>query len=166
MRTLAEREQLKDEKKMIEILQDSGHGALGFKASGEITKEDLEGVDPRIQREIGEAHGNPIGLLIDLTDAKGIGWAAYWEQLRFLHKYGGPIARVAILGAHTFEQLLADLARSTVIMQADVRYFYANESAHAWHWVKTSKFADEIPVRQVIPPGHLMSGYTPEYTGL
>lgn len=151
---------------MIEILQDSGHGALGFKASGKITTEDLEAIDPRIQHEITEAHGKPIGLLIDMTAVDGIGWSAYWEQLRFLHKYGGPIARVAIIGAHIFEELLADLARSTVIMQADIRYFYANESAHAWHWVKTSKFADEIPVRTVLPKGALMEGYTPEYTGL
>lgn len=151
---------------MIEILQDSGHGALGFKGSEKISTEDLLAIEPRIEREIAAAHGNPIGLLIDLTAVDSIGWAAYWEELRFLHKFGGPIARVAIIGARTWEELLADLTRSTVLMQADIRYFFANESAHAWHWVKTSKFADQIPVRQVIPPGHLMSGYTPEYTGL
>jgi hypothetical protein len=44
--------------------------------------------------------------------------------------------------------------------------FQPSEAIHAWHWVKTAKFAEDVPVRELLPPGHLMSGYDPEYTEL
>jgi hypothetical protein len=52
----------------------------------------------------------------------------------------------------------------SVLMQADIRYFQPNEIMHAWHWVKTAKYAEDLPVRTMLPPGHLMKGYNPEYT--
>jgi hypothetical protein len=150
---------------MIQRLKDTGD-ELGFKASGEITKEDVQAIEPQIEVALNKAHKKPIGMLLDLTEVKDAEWKARWEELRFLHKYGGRIARVAIIGARAWEQLMADIAGATVLMQADIRYFHPQEIAHAWHWVKTAKFADEVPVRQLLPPGHLMSGYNPEYTGL
>jgi len=93
-------------------------------------------------------------------------WKARWEELRFLSKFGGPIARVAIVGERKREKLAGEVIGATVLMQADIRYFQPSEIAHAWHWVKTAKYADDLPVRTMLPPGHVMSGYTPEYTDL
>ena len=73
---------------------------------------------------------------------------------------------VAVIGARKWEALMADLAGATVLMQADIRYFQPSEISHAWHWVHTAKFADEVPVRMLVPPGHLMSGYAPEYVDI
>ena len=150
---------------MIERLKNTGD-ELGFKASGEITKEEVQAIEPQIEVALDKAHKHPIGLLLDLTELRDAEWKARWEELRFLHKYGGRIARVAVIGARTWEQLMADIAGATVLMQADIRYFHPQEITHAWHWVKTAKFADDVPVRQLLPSGHLMSGYNPEYTGL
>jgi hypothetical protein len=150
---------------MIERLHSAGD-ELGIKASGEITADDVKHIEPQIEIALKDAHKHPIGMLLDLTAMKDSEWKARWEELRFLHKYGGRIARVAIIGARTWEQLMGDIAGATVLMQADIRYFHPQEIMHAWHWVKTAKFADEVPVRQLLPPGHLMSGYDPEYTGL
>ena len=83
-----------------------------------------------------------------------------------MSKYGGPIARVAVVGARKWEELAGDVIGATVLMQADIRYFQPAELPHAWHWVKTAKYADDLPVRTMLPPGHIMSGYRPEYTGL
>ena len=110
--------------------------------------------------------GRPIGILLDLTALQDVEWKARWEEFRFLKKFGGPIARVAVIGARTWEALMGDLAGATVLMQADIRYFQPSEIIHAWHWVHTAKFADEVPVRQLVPPGHLMSGYNPEYADI
>jgi len=93
-------------------------------------------------------------------------WKARWEELRFLSKFGGPIARVAIVGERKWEKLAGEVIGATVLMQADIRYFQPSEIAHAWHWVKTAKYADDLPVRTMLPPGHVMSGYTPEHTDL
>jgi hypothetical protein len=53
---------------------------------------------------------------------------------------------------------------ATVLMQADIRYFHPSEIMHAWRWVKTAKYAENLPVRAMLPPQHLMSGHNPEYT--
>ncbi|HKS73481.1 MAG TPA: STAS/SEC14 domain-containing protein [Terriglobales bacterium] len=151
---------------MIEVVREAGGSGLGFKAVGEITPDDVKKIEPEIEREIAESRKRPIGLLIDLTALKDVEWKARWEELRFLRKFGGPIARVAIIGARTWEQLMGDLAEATVLMQADIRYFQPNELMHAWHWIKTAKYAEDLPVRRVLPPGHLMSGYSPQYTDL
>ena len=52
-----------------------------------------------MERQIAENRKHPIGILIDLTELKDIEWKARWEELRFLSKYGGPISRVAVVGA-------------------------------------------------------------------
>jgi hypothetical protein len=150
---------------MIKRLHDGGSG-LGFRAVGAITADDVKSIEPQIQREIAESRKKPVGILLDLTSLKDVEWKARWEELRFLAKYGGPIARVAIIGARKWEEVLGDIVGATVLMQADIRYFQPSEVFHAWHWVKTSKFAEDVPVRTLLPPGRVMSGYTPEYDGL
>jgi hypothetical protein len=150
---------------MIKRLHDGGSG-LGFRAVGAITADDVKSIEPQIQREIAESRKNPVGILLDLTSVKDVEWKARWEELRFLANYGGPIARVAIIGARKWEEVLSDVVGATVLMQADVPYFQPSEVLHAWQWVKTSKFAEDVPVRTLLPPGHVMSGYTPEYDGL
>jgi len=148
---------------MIERLKSGG---LGFKATAAITTEDVKSVESQIQAEISNHHKHPIGILIDLSDVKEVEWKARWEELRFLSKYGGAIARVAVIGARKWEELMGDIADATVLMQADIRYFNPSEITHAWHWVKTARYAEDLPVRPMLPPGHLMSGYQPEYTDL
>jgi hypothetical protein len=150
---------------MIKRISDAGSG-FGLEAAREITAEDIEVIEPQIRHEIAASHKHPIGILLDLSSVIDVEWKARWEELRFLHKYGGPIARVAVIGARKWEEVMEEVARATVLMQADIRYFLPSEIGHAWHWVKTSKFAEDLPVRPLLPPGHLMSGYCPEYTDL
>src|ERR1700751_3944150 len=148
---------------MIERIKEAGGTGFGFKASAEITVEDIKAIEPQIQHEIAGSHKRPIGILLDLTELKDVDWKARWEELRFLHKFGGPIARVAVIGARKWEELMGEIAGATVLMQAHIRYFQPSEVMHAWHWIRTAKYAEDLPVRQMLPPGHLMSGYTPEY---
>jgi hypothetical protein len=147
---------------MIERLHEGGSG-LGFKAVGAITADDLKAIEPQIEQAIAQSRKHPIGILVDLSGLKDVEWKARWEELRFLSKYGGPIARVAVIGARKWEELMGDVVGATVLMQADIRYFQPPEVPHAWHWVKTAKYAEDLPVRTMLPPGHMMSGYTPEY---
>jgi hypothetical protein len=148
---------------MIERLPSPGGNGLGFKASGALTADDVKTAETQIELAISNSHKKPIGILLDLTALQDVEWKARWEEFRFLKKFGGPIARVAVIGARTWDALMADLAGATVLMQADIRYFQPAEIIHAWHWIHTAKFAVEVPVRQLVSPGHLMSGYHPEY---
>jgi SpoIIAA-like len=87
---------------MIERLKDGGNG-IGFEAVGSITADDVKSAEPQIERAIAEGRKHPIGILIDLTGLKDVEWKARWEELRFLSKYGRPIARVAVVGARKWE---------------------------------------------------------------
>ena len=151
---------------MIERLKESAGYAFGLKIRGRVTEDDVKAFEPQLKFAIDERKKRPIGILADITEMDGVDLKARWEELRFLHKFGGPIARVAVIGGRTWEELMGDLANATVLMQADIRYFQPSEAPHAWHWVKTAKYAEDLPVRQIVPPGHLMSGYNPEYTDL
>jgi hypothetical protein len=61
---------------------------------------------------------------------------------------------------------MGDVVGATVLMPPDIRYFQPSEAPHAWPCVKTSRFAEDVPVRTLLPSGHVMSGYTPEYDQL
>jgi hypothetical protein len=108
---------------MIERLKEAGGSGFGFKAIGEVTAADVKSIEPQIEREIGQSRKHPIGILVDLTTVKDVEWKARWEEMRFLSKYGGRIARVAVIGARKWEELMGDIAGATVLMQADIRYF-------------------------------------------
>ena len=72
---------------MIERLKESGEEVVGFKASGEITPDDIRSVEPQIEVVIRDRRKHPIGLVLDLTALKSVEWKARWEELRFLHKF-------------------------------------------------------------------------------
>jgi SpoIIAA-like len=86
---------------MIERLRDSS--GFGLKVSGSVTADDIKAIEPQIQREIADSRKKPVGILIDLTGLQSMEWRARWEELRFLAKFGGPIARVAVIGARKWE---------------------------------------------------------------
>jgi hypothetical protein len=54
---------------------------------------------------------------------------------------------------------------ATAALQAETRYFHSAELEHAWHWVRMSRLAEEVPVR-VVPGRGLFKDYTPEYMGI
>jgi hypothetical protein len=143
-----------------------GQQRVRIQSYGQHSADDIKGIEPQIERQIAENRKHPIGILIDLTALRDVEWKAGWAELRFLSKFGGPIARVAVVGARKWEELAGDVIGATVLMQADIRYFQPSEIAHAWHWVRTAKYSDDLPVRTMLPPGHVMSGYWPEYTDL
>jgi hypothetical protein len=144
---------------MLERLKEG----FGFKAIGRITPEDVKAVEPQIRIEISNHHKHPIGILFDFSDCRVEG--ALGRDALPLQVWR-TIARVAIIGARKREELMGDIAGATVLMQADIRYFHPAEIMHAWQWVKTAKYAEGLHVRMMLPPGHVMSGYNPEYTDL
>jgi hypothetical protein len=86
---------------MIERLRDSS--GFGLKVSGSVTADDIKAIEPQIQREIADSRKKSVGILIDLTGLQSMEWKARWEELGFLAKFGGPIARVAVIGARKWE---------------------------------------------------------------
>ncbi len=138
---------------MIERMKESGGWAYGFKVAGQITEADVKAFEPQIQIAIRERGKRPLGIVVDATELKGVEWNARWEELRFLHKYSDHIARVALVGGSKWEEIKTMVLGATVLAEADVRYFEANEMQQAWMWAKGAKHAEDVPVRQIYRGG-------------
>ena len=115
---------------------------------------------------IKERRARPIGILADLSQMEGVDWKARWDEMRFLQKYTDHIARMAVVGADKWEEVVAMLIAGTAVLQAETRYFTSAEIGAAWDWVRTSKTADRVPVRTMYLGTGLFKDYIPEYTEL
>lgn len=146
---------------MIERLKESDK-AFGFKVSGHVTADEVEAFLPQLERAIAGRGKRTIGILADVSDMEGTDWDARWEEIKFLSKYAEHIERVAVVGAHKWEQLKAEILGGTVLVQAETRYYHGPDVLHAWHWVKTGD-AGQVPGVRMVPKEGLMKGYVPEY---
>jgi len=151
---------------MIERLKESSSGVIGFKVIGKLTVEDIEGFEPQIEFLIAERKHKPIGILADLSEMHGADWGARWNEMRFLQKHTGHIARMAVVGADKWEEIVAIITAGAAVLQSETRYFDTSEILPAWEWVRTARHAEDVPVRQISPPTGIWKDYHPEYMGL
>jgi hypothetical protein len=70
---------------------------------------------------------------------------------------------VAVVGAGKWESVKAEVLAGTVLIQAETRYYPAEQILHAWHWVKTGDVGI-APGQAILGKGALMEGYVPEYS--
>jgi len=151
---------------MIERLKESQGAAFGFKVVGRVTGDEVKAFEPQIEFVIAERKQRPIGILADLSEMDGADWKARWNEMRFLQRYTDHIARMAVVGADKWEEVVAIVLAGTAVLQAETRYFTSAEMVHAWEWVRTSKNADRVPVRTMYLGSGLFKDYVPEYTDL
>jgi hypothetical protein len=151
---------------MIERLKESSGGVIGFKVTGKMTDGDLKGFEPQIGYLIAERKHKPIGILADLSAMHGAELGARWDEMRFLQKHTDHIARMAVVGAGKWEEIIAILTSGAAVLQAETRYFDESQILHAWEWVRTAKHAEDVPVRQISAATGIWKDYRPEYMGL
>ncbi len=151
---------------MIERLKESSSGVLGFKVTGKMTDEDIKGFEPQIEFLLRERKHKPIGILADLSQMRGAELKARWDEMRFLQKHTDHIARMAVVGADRWEEAMALLTAGAAVLQAETRYFDESEILRAWEWVRTSKHAEDMPVRQISAGTGIWKDYHPEYMNL
>jgi len=148
---------------MIRRLAESSGGVIGFKVIGHVTVEDEENIEQQIQFLIQSRRKRPIGILADLSEMDGIELAARWEEIRFLQKHSLHIARMAVVGAHPWEKASSLFIVAAALLQAETLYFQVSELHHAWHWVRTSKHAQDLPPARISAPDGVWKDYVPEY---
>ncbi len=151
---------------MIERLKESGGAAFGFKAVGRISAEEVKAFEPQIEFFIAERKKHPVGILADFTEMQGAEWQSAWEEMRFLQKFSNHIARLAVVGAHKWEEIVTLVVTGAAVLQSETRYFESPEIQHAWHWARTSRHADNAPVRVISPATGIWKDYHPEYTDI
>jgi len=151
---------------MIERLKESHGAAIGFRVVARVTADEVKALSRKIEFVIAERKERPIGILADLSQMQGADWKARWDEMRFLQKYTDHIARMAVVGADKWEEVVAMVLAGTAVLQAETRYFTSSEINAAWEWVRTSKNADRVPVRTMSVGSGLFKDYIPEYTDL
>jgi hypothetical protein len=151
---------------VIERLKETGGIAFGFKVVGELSDEDFKRFEPQLDFFIGQHKKHPIGIVADLTDMHGAEWKARWEDMRFLRKHTNNIARMAVVGADRWEEVVEILTAGAAILQSETRYFESSEMQRAWQWARTAKHAEDMPVRVISPASGIFKNYRPEFVGL
>lgn len=151
---------------MIERLKESSGGVLGFQVLGRMTDEDIKAFEPQIEFLIGQRKHKPIGILADLSQMRGADWKARWDEMRFLQKHSEHIARMAVVGADKWEQVVAIVTAGAAILEAETRYFDKSEMLRAWEWVRTARHAEDMPIRQIAAATGIWKDYHPEYMDL
>ena len=151
---------------MIERLKESYGGVLGFKVVGKLTGEDIKNFEPQIEFVLAERKHKPIGILADLSQMEGADWKGRWDEMRFLQKHTDRIARMAVVGADKWEEIVAMLTAGAAVLQAETRYFDESEMLRAWEWVRSAKYAENMPVRQISAGTGIWKDYDPEYMNL
>ena len=151
---------------MIERLKESHGATIGFKVVGRVTADEVKAFEPQIEFVIAQRKERPIGILAELSQMQGADWKARWDEMRFLQKYTDHIARMAVVGADKWEEVIAMVLAGTAVLQAETRYFTSSEINAAWEWVRTSKNADRVPVRTMYASSGVFKDYIPEYTDL
>jgi len=139
---------------------------MGFKVTGKMTDEDIKGFEPQIEFLLRERKHKPIGILADLSQMRGAELKARWDEMRFLQKHTDHIARMAVVGADKWEEIVALLTAGAAVLQAETRYFHESEILRAWEWVRTAKHAEDMPIRQISAGTGIWKDYHPEYMNL
>src|ERR1700734_933233 len=123
---------------MIERLKESFGAAIGFKVVGRLTSDEVKTFEPQIEFVIAERKQRPIGILADLSEMHGADWKARWDEMRFLQKHTDHIARMAVVGADKWEEIMAIITAGASVLEAETRYFEKAEMLRAWEWVRTA----------------------------
>jgi hypothetical protein len=131
-----------------------------------MTAEDIKAFEPQIEVLLHERKHKPIGILADLSAMRGADWKARWDEMRFLQKHTDHIARMAVVGADKWEEIMAILTAGASVLEAETRYFDEADKLRAWEWVRTAKHAEETPVRQISAGTGIWKDYHPEYMNL
>jgi len=151
---------------VIGKLKESGGVAFGFKIVGKLSAGELKEFEQQLEFFIAEHRKHPIGILADLTDMQGAEWAARWEDMRFLQRHTNHIARMAVVGASRWEEVVAIVTAGAAVLQSETRYFESSEIGQAWEWVRTAKHAEDAPVRLIAPATGIWKGYRPEFADI
>jgi len=149
---------------MIERLKESHGGVIGFRVIGQVTADEVTAFEEQIRFLIAERRNRPIGIVADISQMDGVDWKARWAEMRFLQKYTNHIARIAVIGADTWETVAGMALTGMALLQGETLYFHPSESLQAWHWARTSKHATDAPApRQIYAGTGIWKNYTPEF---
>lgn len=110
----------------------SNAGIVRVKASGTVTKADMQAFVPEFDRIAGSS--GPVRMLIELDDFTGWDAGGLWEDIKFDVSRQRDLARVAIVGDKVWQLWGTWLSKPFFL--PEIRYFDRSEAAQAETWLK------------------------------
>lgn len=102
-----------------------------MKVSGNLSKEDYQTLNPRIEEKIRQ-HGK-INMLFELEDVDAAGIGSMWEELKFDTKHSDDVNKIAVVGDQTSENVLANIKKP--MTSAETKFFEKKDRDAAIQWV-------------------------------
>jgi hypothetical protein len=117
---------------VIKVMEESKGSVIGFRAIGDITREDYDKLTP-ICEELIEQQGN-IRVLIDMKDFKLEEPSAWKADFHFGHEFHNKIEKMAIVGNKRWEAWMTDFCNHFYAKEA--KYFKSENIEDAWNWLR------------------------------
>lgn len=120
---------------MIEINANADKDILAVKATGKLTKGDLDDLAPVLKKHV--SRSDDPHLIMILEDFKG--WedtAAFWKDLQLDAEYIGHFDRIAIIGDKKWQQWGTRLMDP--LFNEEMKYFSIDNADYAWNWIEKS----------------------------
>lgn len=115
----------------IELVENTESKMLEVKASGKLSAEDYETLEPGVEKLIADA--GKIKILFVMRDFHGWDVGAVWEDIKFATKHCRDIERVAMVGENTWEKWMAAICKPFTM--SSIKYFDASEEQAARQWL-------------------------------
>ena len=89
----------------IELVENAEEKLLEVKASGKLSAEDYEHLEPGVEKLVADA--GKINILFVMSDFHGWDLGAVWEDIKFATKHCTDIEKVAMVGENTWQEWMA-----------------------------------------------------------
>ena len=103
---------------------------LSLKATGILTHEDYEKINPMIDSALEGVKDPTVKVFIDGSELEGWELRAAWDDLKLGLKHGNSFDRIAIYGNKKWQKYSAKMA--SWFMSGEVKYFDDSDEAINW----------------------------------
>ena len=118
----------------IELIESVETKTLEVKASGKLSADDYETLEPGVEKLI-EASGK-IKVLFIMHDFHGWDLGAVWEDIKFATKHCRDIDKVAMVGDKAWEKWMATICKPFTM--SSIKYFDASQEQDAREWLASA----------------------------
>ena len=115
----------------IQLIENPTDKVLEVKASGKLSSDDYETLEPGVERLIDDS--GKIKILFIMNDFHGWELGAVWEDIKFATKHCSDIEKVAMVGEKTWEKWMATICKPFTM--STIKYFDAGEEDAAREWL-------------------------------
>jgi hypothetical protein len=117
----------------IELVENAAEKLLEVKASGKLSSEDYETLEPGVDKLIESA--GKIKILFIMHDFHGWELGAVWEDIKFGTRHFRDIEKIAMVGEKAWEKWMATICRPFTM--SSIKYFDAGQEEEAREWLNS-----------------------------